>query len=223
MSLVTGAGAAITDSGGIQEETTYLGIPCLTLRETTERPITVSRGQQPAGHAGDAGDRGRPRARRAAPGPQARSVGRRDRRALRRGSAPPPRAGEIAVREAEPGRAGRRNRPTPRADRGEAPRRGPDPLPEVAVIGRGRRLARRAPKGGPGSPSEAIDAASRLLRPTAKRRAVLCRPDVVARSVTMNLHRSLLAPSRTTNASPSRPPPVMGTDPIGRSSYRRSF
>jgi UDP-N-acetylglucosamine 2-epimerase (non-hydrolysing) len=33
-----------TDSGGIQEETTVLGIPCLTLRETTERPITVSEG-----------------------------------------------------------------------------------------------------------------------------------------------------------------------------------
>ena len=34
----------ITDSGGIQEETTYLGVPCLTLRENTERPITVSLG-----------------------------------------------------------------------------------------------------------------------------------------------------------------------------------
>ena len=34
----------ITDSGGIQEETTYLGIPCLTLRENTERPITVTEG-----------------------------------------------------------------------------------------------------------------------------------------------------------------------------------
>jgi UDP-N-acetylglucosamine 2-epimerase (non-hydrolysing) len=44
MSLVTGAAAAITDSGGIQEETTYLGIPCLTLRENTERPTTVSQG-----------------------------------------------------------------------------------------------------------------------------------------------------------------------------------
>ena len=44
MSLVTGAVAAITDSGGIQEETTYLGIPCLTLRENTERPVTVSEG-----------------------------------------------------------------------------------------------------------------------------------------------------------------------------------
>jgi UDP-N-acetylglucosamine 2-epimerase (non-hydrolysing) len=44
MNLVTGAAAAITDSGGIQEETTYLGIPCLTLRENTERPITISAG-----------------------------------------------------------------------------------------------------------------------------------------------------------------------------------
>jgi UDP-N-acetylglucosamine 2-epimerase (non-hydrolysing) len=44
MSLVTGAAAAITDSGGIQEETTYLGIPCLTLRENTERPITIDEG-----------------------------------------------------------------------------------------------------------------------------------------------------------------------------------
>ncbi len=44
MSLVAGATAAITDSGGIQEETTYLGIPCLTLRENTERPITITQG-----------------------------------------------------------------------------------------------------------------------------------------------------------------------------------
>ena len=34
----------ITDSGGIQEETSYLGIPCLTLRKNTERPITISKG-----------------------------------------------------------------------------------------------------------------------------------------------------------------------------------
>jgi UDP-N-acetylglucosamine 2-epimerase (non-hydrolysing) len=34
----------LTDSGGIQEETTILGIPCLTLRENTERPITVELG-----------------------------------------------------------------------------------------------------------------------------------------------------------------------------------
>ena len=44
MSLVMHSAYALTDSGGIQEETTYLGIPCLTLRENTERPITVSQG-----------------------------------------------------------------------------------------------------------------------------------------------------------------------------------
>jgi dipeptidyl-peptidase-3 len=44
MSLVLGCRLAITDSGGIQEETSYLGIPCLTLRENTERPITVTQG-----------------------------------------------------------------------------------------------------------------------------------------------------------------------------------
>jgi UDP-N-acetylglucosamine 2-epimerase (non-hydrolysing) len=44
VSLYAGACLVATDSGGIQEETTVLGIPCLTLRETTERPITVSQG-----------------------------------------------------------------------------------------------------------------------------------------------------------------------------------
>lgn len=44
MSLVAGARAVVTDSGGVQEETTYLGISCFTLRETTERPITVTEG-----------------------------------------------------------------------------------------------------------------------------------------------------------------------------------
>lgn len=44
MNLVIGAALVITDSGGMQEETTYLGIPCLTLRDTTERPITLTHG-----------------------------------------------------------------------------------------------------------------------------------------------------------------------------------
>jgi len=44
MNLLFGSAAAITDSGGLQEETTYLGIPCLTMRENTERPITVDEG-----------------------------------------------------------------------------------------------------------------------------------------------------------------------------------
>jgi UDP-N-acetylglucosamine 2-epimerase (non-hydrolysing) len=44
MNLVSNAAVVVTDSGGVQEETTYLGIPCLTLRNTTERPITISEG-----------------------------------------------------------------------------------------------------------------------------------------------------------------------------------
>jgi UDP-N-acetylglucosamine 2-epimerase (non-hydrolysing) len=44
MNLVRTARAVITDSGGVQEESTYLGIPCLTLRENTERPVTVTEG-----------------------------------------------------------------------------------------------------------------------------------------------------------------------------------
>jgi UDP-N-acetylglucosamine 2-epimerase (non-hydrolysing) len=42
--LVASAAAVLTDSGGIQEETTFLGIPCFTLRDNTERPITVEIG-----------------------------------------------------------------------------------------------------------------------------------------------------------------------------------
>jgi UDP-N-acetylglucosamine 2-epimerase (non-hydrolysing) len=44
MNLVFNCRLAITDSGGIQEETTYLGIPCLTMRPNTERPITIQQG-----------------------------------------------------------------------------------------------------------------------------------------------------------------------------------
>ena len=43
-SLMVDASFVLTDSGGIQEETTYLRIPCMTLREETERPVTVSEG-----------------------------------------------------------------------------------------------------------------------------------------------------------------------------------
>jgi UDP-N-acetylglucosamine 2-epimerase (non-hydrolysing) len=42
LSLMSHATFVMTDSGGIQEETTYLGMPCLTLRNTTERPITIT-------------------------------------------------------------------------------------------------------------------------------------------------------------------------------------
>lgn len=44
MQLMTSSAVVVTDSGGIQEETTFLGIPCLTVRENTERPITVLQG-----------------------------------------------------------------------------------------------------------------------------------------------------------------------------------
>jgi UDP-N-acetylglucosamine 2-epimerase (non-hydrolysing) len=44
MALVAGARLVLTDSGGLQEETTALGVPCLTLRENTERPVTVTHG-----------------------------------------------------------------------------------------------------------------------------------------------------------------------------------
>ena len=44
LSLQTGAAAVVTDSGGVQEETTALGIPCFTLRDNTERPVTVTHG-----------------------------------------------------------------------------------------------------------------------------------------------------------------------------------
>jgi UDP-N-acetylglucosamine 2-epimerase (non-hydrolysing) len=44
LALQQAASVVITDSGGVQEETTYLGIPCLTVRENTERPVTISVG-----------------------------------------------------------------------------------------------------------------------------------------------------------------------------------
>jgi UDP-N-acetylglucosamine 2-epimerase (non-hydrolysing) len=44
VALQRNATVVVTDSGGIQEETTYLGVPCLTVRENTERPVTVTEG-----------------------------------------------------------------------------------------------------------------------------------------------------------------------------------
>jgi UDP-N-acetylglucosamine 2-epimerase (non-hydrolysing) len=44
LSLEADAAAVVTDSGGVQEETTVLGVPCFTLRANTERPVTVTRG-----------------------------------------------------------------------------------------------------------------------------------------------------------------------------------
>jgi UDP-N-acetylglucosamine 2-epimerase (non-hydrolysing) len=44
LSLEAGAAAVVTDSGGVQEETTALGVPCFTLRDNTERPVTITHG-----------------------------------------------------------------------------------------------------------------------------------------------------------------------------------
>jgi UDP-N-acetylglucosamine 2-epimerase (non-hydrolysing) len=44
LSLVADAAVVLTDSGGLQEETSYLGVPCVTLRENTERPVTIELG-----------------------------------------------------------------------------------------------------------------------------------------------------------------------------------
>jgi UDP-N-acetylglucosamine 2-epimerase (non-hydrolysing) len=56
VALQAGARMVLTDSGGMQEETTVLGVPCVTLRTTTERPITITDGTNqlvgtdPTGH-----------------------------------------------------------------------------------------------------------------------------------------------------------------------------
>ena len=60
ISLQESAAVVLTDSGGIQEETTVLGVPCLTLRSTTERPITITEGTNrlvPVRSAPTGGDR----------------------------------------------------------------------------------------------------------------------------------------------------------------------
>jgi UDP-N-acetylglucosamine 2-epimerase (non-hydrolysing) len=62
MSLVRGAAAAITDSAGVQEETTFLRVPCLTLRPVTERPVTVTSGSNRSPRPGTRPATGKPRA-----------------------------------------------------------------------------------------------------------------------------------------------------------------
>ena len=50
LKLMSNAAIVVTDSGGIQEETTILGVACLTLRENTERPVTITEGTNRLGH-----------------------------------------------------------------------------------------------------------------------------------------------------------------------------
>jgi UDP-N-acetylglucosamine 2-epimerase (non-hydrolysing) len=83
MSLIFDCRYVLTDSGGIQEETTYLGIPCLTLRDNTERPVTVKRGQSSgAARRGAAAPRSDSRGE-VAEGIRAPALGREDRHARR--------------------------------------------------------------------------------------------------------------------------------------------
>ena len=85
LGLEIGAGAIVTDSGGVQEEATALGVPCYTLRPNTERPITISHGTNTLLGEDPAADRRRPAVR---PGPDRATeipgLGRARRRAHRR-------------------------------------------------------------------------------------------------------------------------------------------
>ena len=137
MSLVVGAAAVVTDSGGLQEETTYLGIPCFTLRDNTERPITVEQGTNRLATAARPArpDRGRARGRpRRAPA--AASLGRQDRAALPRRPPPPLQTGRSRRRLTGSGRAGRPRRsvrPPPKNALSVTAARG-DPLQLATVL-----------------------------------------------------------------------------------------
>ncbi|HZD04313.1 MAG TPA: UDP-N-acetylglucosamine 2-epimerase (non-hydrolyzing), partial [Longimicrobiales bacterium] len=104
--LMEKAEIVVTDSGGIQEETTFLGVPCLTLRETTERPVTVELGTNRLVALEPRGDRPRQRldpGRRPPCGQEAAAVGRAGGGADRRGAGgggPGRTSGELVTRRA---------------------------------------------------------------------------------------------------------------------------
>ena len=133
IALEAAARLVLTDSGGVQEETTVLGVPCLTLRDNTERPITITEG--PTGwsagtRTGSSGRRARcwPRRRPCrGPGP----VGRPGRRADRRYSGRGVRQGgltQVEVRRGESAGATRSDHGNNRARRplpgSSSPRKG---------------------------------------------------------------------------------------------------
>ena len=124
LSLQAGAGAIVTDSGGVQEEASALGIPCYTLRANTERPVTISHGTnvllgddparllrvRPSGRPptpcaiplwdGHAAERAADALRRRVPGDRRRLTWRRSHDAARRGPGlrdrPPGHGGDAA-------------------------------------------------------------------------------------------------------------------------------
>ena len=90
----------ITDCGGVQEETTALGVPCLTFRDNTERPITIEQGIEQSGRDRSVGARARPRSRRCAAAASAGaspSCGTDERRRASRGALGDFLAGAIAA------------------------------------------------------------------------------------------------------------------------------
>ena len=112
LSLQADAAGVLTDSGGVQEETTYLGVPCFTLRDNTERPVTVTGRNQHAARTRSFADRrdpARARAHERQGAHRAAGVGWPRRREARRGDLRRPRR-RSAERQRRPQRPGEGSR-----------------------------------------------------------------------------------------------------------------